>query len=121
MKKLILGLIPLALLLSCEKNEVAETKQNVTIGYRLIEENSMTRAMANEDILNDISQCLPTQIDLILRNSVGTQSVVKSGTEVSLELGAYSITGSSYGTQVGDKVNNNSYFTSSPYKLYLET
>lgn len=115
MKKLILGLIPLALMLSCEKNEVAETKQNVTIGYRLIEENSMTRAMANEDILNDISQCLPSQVDLILRNSVGTQSVVKSGTEVSLELGAYSITGSSYGTQVGDKVNNNSYFTSSPY------
>ena len=117
MKKLLLGLIPLALLISCDKSEVytpVNQNQKVTIGYRLIESNSMTRAIAGEEVIYDIQQTLPTQVDLILKNGT-EQFVVRTNQEASISVGAYTYSGVAYAGQLGDQINNGAYLTASPY------
>ena len=117
MKKLLLGLIPLALLISCDKSDViySQDKQKVTIGYRLVEQNAMpTKALAGEEIVFAISQDLPTQVDLILKNGT-EQFVVKTHQETEIAEGTYTYSGTSYGGQVGEQVTTGCYFTASPY------
>ena len=118
MKKLLLGLIPLALLISCDKSEEitpVNKTQKVIIGYRLVEQNAMpTKALAGEEIVFAISQDLPTQVDLILKNGT-EQFVVKTHQETEIAEGTYTYSGTSYGGQVGEQVNTGCYFTASPY------
>ena len=118
MKKLLLGLIPLALLISCDKSDVIYSQvstQKVTIGYRLVEQNTMpTKALAGEEIVFAISQDLPTQVDLIFKNG-SEQFVVKTHQETEIAAGTYTYSGTSYGGQVGEQINTGCYFTVSPY------
>ena len=118
MKKLLLGLIPLALLISCDKSDVitpVNQNQKVIIGYRLVEQNSMpTKALAGEEIVFAISQDLPTQVDLILKNG-SEQFVVKTHQETEIAAGTYTYSGTSYGGQVGEPITTGCYFTVSPY------
>ena len=118
MKKLLLGLIPLALLISCDKSEVytpVSKTQKVIIGYRLVEQNTMpTKALAGEEIVFAISQDLPTQVDLILKNGT-EQFVVKTHQETEIAEGTYTYSGTSYGGQVGEQISTGCYFTVSPY------
>lgn len=117
MKKLLLGLIPLALLISCDKSDTIQVSQTqkVTIGYRLVEQNTMpTKALAGEEIVFAISQDLPTQVDLILKNG-SEQFVVKTHQETEIAAGTYTYSGTSYGGQVGEQINTGCYFTVSPY------
>ena len=118
MKKLLLGLIPLALLISCDKSDVitpVNQNQKVIIGYRLVEQNTMpTKALAGEEIVFAISQDLPTQVDLILKNG-SEQFVVKTHQETEIAAGTYTYSGTSYGGQVGEPITTGCYFTVSPY------
>lgn len=73
-----------------------------------------TRAVANEEVVFDIQQCLPTSIALVLQGSTGTYTI-KSGEETQVPVGTYNVTGTSFGSQVGDLINTNCYFTDKPY------
>ena len=85
------------------------------VSYSLIDENSLTKAIPHEQVLNAVSQSLPTSISLVFKDENGVVSVVNSGTETTLAPGTYTVTGSSYGGQVGDIINTNCYFTYQPY------
>ena len=116
-KKFLFFMLASLMLLACTKtSEPTEKLVNVTLNYRLVEENSMyaTRAVANEEVVFDIQQCLPTSIALVLQGSTGTYTI-KSGEETQVPVGTYNVTGTSFGNQVGDLINTNCYFTDKPY------
>ena len=110
--KFFCALVALVSLFACQKEQgVVKFKVN----YSLVEENSLTKAIASEQVMDAVAQTLPPSISLIFKNEKGATSVVNSGTETSLAPGTYSVTGSSYGGAVGDIVNTNCYFTYQPY------
>lgn len=106
---------------ACSKASVTPEKDvysavQVTFDYALVESNSMyTKAIANEDVVFAIRQCLPQSVTLLLRNSQGSVVTVQTGVEVSLPEGSYSVTGSYNSASLGDFVNNSSHFTANPY------
>ena len=105
---------------SCNKDLGGDQKfVEVTLNYRLVEENSMyaTKAMTNEEVVFDIQQCLPSTISLVLQGTGTTTGVytIKSGEATQVPVGTYNVTGTSFGNQVGDLINSNCYFTDKPY------
>lgn len=98
---------------SCQKeNELVRFK----IDYSLTEQNSMyTKAIPSEQVTDAIEQSLPSSVSLVLKDANGGVKVVTSGQETALPPGTYSVTGSSYGGQVGEAINTNCYFTNQPY------
>ena len=110
--KFFCALVALVSLFACQK-EQGDVKFKVN--YSLVEENSLTKAIASEQVMDAVAQTLPASISLIFKNEKGATSVVNSGMETSLAPGTYSVTGSSYGGAVGDIINTNCYFTYQPY------
>lgn len=114
----------LLLLGACNKESLDKEKLvTFTVGYRLVDNNSMyaTKAVANEEILYAIQQSLPSSVALVFRSSTGVQTAVTTGVETTLSAGTYTVTGISYGSQLGDLVNTNCYFTDKPYVIFEDT
>ena len=108
------------MLLACAKvSKPTEKLVTVTFDYRLVEENSMyvTKAIANEEVVFDIQQCLPSSISLVLQGTGTTKGTytIKSGEATQVPVGTYNVTGTSFGAQIGDLINTNCYFTDKPY------
>lgn len=107
----------LSLFASCEKEQHTSELVSFKVGYRLVDPNSMyqTKAIPNEEVAHSIAQCLPTSISLVFKDTNGGVVVVNSGAETTLPAGTYTVTGTSYGEQVGDLINTNCYLTHEPY------
>ena len=121
MKEIIAFTIAMVFLFgSCnkEENPAMEKMVEVTIGYKLVESNSMyaTRATQNETILNCIAQCIPADIPLTLRNSSGETISVTTGVPTELPVGVYTVTGTFRGNQIGEPVyERDCIMTDRPY------
>lgn len=124
MKKLFVIFACVALMLSCSKPVIEESNiVKATFGYRLVESNSMylTKAMSNEEIIYDIQQKLPSSVNLNFKPQSGSEFVVQTGVETEIAVGTYTVSGLSYGGQVGDAINNGCYFTWMPYITFSST
>ena len=116
----------LALFVSCAKDSEPQGEELVTftLGYRLVDSNSMygTKAIANEEVLFAITQCLPESVNLVFKKSGSSSSIsVTTGTETTLTVGTYTVTGTSYGDQVGDLIGPSCCFTNKPYLTFNTT
>ena len=117
--KWVLSLMCAILLWGCHTDK-DDGLVDIIVDYRLVESNSMygTKAIANEQVLFAISQVLPVQVNLTFKNSSGVSTTVKTGEKTKLAEGVYSVTGTSFGGQLGDQINANCYFTSVPYIVF---
>lgn len=73
-----------------------------------------TKAVSNEDILFAISRSLPTSVQLIFKNSSGSQTVVNSGERTRIPADHYSVTGTYIAGSLGE-ITTDVKFTASPY------
>ena len=127
MLKVVLAFVAsLALFVSCAKDAELQNEETVTftLGYRLVDSNSMygTKAVANEEVLFAITQCLPESINLVFKKSGSSSSVsVTTGTETTLAVGTYTVTGTFFGDQVGDLIGQSCYFANKPYLTFNTT
>ena len=111
MRKFLFIAILLALA-SCKKGTEEIATQKVTFGYRLVTEQSMTKAVNNDDIADWIEASLPAKLSLRLTDS---------GTEVELPVGIYTVTGKNTPTASASVVGSDVFFSITRPTLTVST
>lgn len=108
---------------SCAKNtdqELPKTQQ-VTFDFKIVSEQSMTRAVNNDDIANWIETALPEKLALKLIDANGTRYNIETGTSVELPIGIYSVTGKNTPTASASVVGTDVFFSVSRPTIVVNT
>lgn len=114
MKKLLLFLIGIVTL-SCTKQDLAQY-QDVTFGYSLIEEHSMTKTIDHTAIKNTISATVPKDIKpaFYFNNDVTQGSNIPIGKTVTMKIGTYGVKWNSTANNIVNVIDGNTHFSKTP-------
>lgn len=114
MKKFLLLFLGI-LAISCTKQDLAQY-QDVTFGYSLVEEHSMTKAISHTAIKNTIAGTIPTTIKpaFYFNNDETQGSNITMGTTVTMKVGTYGVRWNNNPNSIANVVDGNTSFAKTP-------
>lgn len=106
---------------SCKKGTEEIATQKVTFGYRLVTEQSMTKAVNNDDIADWIEASLPQKLSIRLTDANGVRYNIETGSEVELPIGIYTVTGKNTPTSSAAVAGSDVFFSVSRPTIVVNT
>ena len=113
MKNKLLLLLGLFLLASCSKDPEYE---NVTFGYRLVEEHAMTKAIDHTTVKNTITAAIPSNIKpaFYFNNDETQGQNITMGQTVTMKIGSYGVRWNNNPNSIADVINDQTHFAKTP-------